>query len=140
VALEWTTNLSVGVAEIDEQHQELFRRSERLILALRAGDRSEVETLLHYLTDYVMSHFQCEERLMVEAEYPGLNEHRDAHHRFQDELREQVKAYQRKGPTPLVALEVHNWLSDWLRRHIGVADRELGRWLAASQQTPAHPA
>lgn len=140
MALEWTTNLSVGVEEIDEQHQELFRRSERLILALRAGDRSEVETLLHYLVDYVMSHFQCEERWMVETEYPGLNEHRDAHHRFQDELREQVKEYQRKGATPLVALNLHNWLADWLRQHIGGADRELGRWLSASHRSSAHPA
>lgn len=129
MTLEWTTALRVGVEAIDEQHQELFRRSERLILALRGGDRGEVEPLLRYLADYVISHFECEERWMVAAEYPGLEAHRDAHRRFRDDFRELVREYQRKGPTPLMALTVHNWLADWLERHIGGADVALGRWL-----------
>lgn len=131
MTLEWTTALAVGVAPIDEQHQELFRRAERLILALRAGDRSEVEPLLRYLADYIVSHFECEERWMAQAEYPGLEPHRDAHRRFRDDFQEMTREYQRKGPTPLVALTVHNWLADWLVRHIGGADVELARWLAA---------
>jgi len=117
------------VPEIDEQHQELFLRVERLILALKHGDRSEVEPLVKYLSDYVTSHFQCEERWMAEAEYPGLEAHRDAHRRFRDEMVEMNREYQRKGPTPLMTLTISNWLSEWLRRHIGGADVELGQWL-----------
>jgi hemerythrin len=131
MTLDWSTGLRVGVPEIDEQHQELFLRAERLVLALRAGDRSEVEPLVKYLTDYVTSHFQCEERWMAQAEYPGLEVHRSAHRRFGDELVEMTREYQRKGPTPLMALTISNWLSDWLRRHIGGEDVELGRWLTA---------
>ena len=131
MALEWTSGLRVGVDEIDEQHQELFRRAERLILALRAGDRGEVEPLLHYLSDYVVSHFECEERWMERAEYPGLAAHRDAHRRFRDEFAELTREYRRKGPTPLVALTVHNWLAAWLKEHIGGADVAMARWLSA---------
>jgi hemerythrin len=131
VPLEWNANLAVGVEAIDEQHQELFRRAARLIRALRTGDRAEVEPLVRYLSDYVVSHFECEERWMAEAEYPGLEAHRDIHRRFKDDLREMTREYQRKGPTPLVALTIHNWLSDWLRQHISAADVELGRWLRA---------
>lgn len=137
MAIEWTPDLAVGVAEIDEQHQELFRRAERLIHALRAGDRGEVEPLVHYLSDYVTSHFECEERWMAQAEYPGLEVHRDAHRRFRDELAEMTREYRRKGPTPLVALTVHNWLSGWLVQHIGGADVALGRWLGARGVQPA---
>jgi hemerythrin len=129
MTLEWTSGLRVGVDEIDEQHQELFRRAERLILSLRAGDRGEVEPLLHYLQDYVTSHFDCEERWMTTAEYPGLEAHRDAHRRFRDEFAGMVRDYQRLGPTPLVALGVHDWLADWLTQHIGGADVALARWL-----------
>lgn len=131
MAIEWTLDLAVGVEQIDEQHQELFRRAERLIHALKAGDRGEVEPLVHYLSDYVVSHFDCEERWMIQAEYPGLEAHRDAHRRFKDDLREMAREYQRKGPTPLVALTVHNWLNEWLVHHIGGADVALGRWLQA---------
>jgi hemerythrin len=138
MSLEWTSALRVGVEHIDEQHQELFRRAERLIHALRAGDRGEVEPLLRYLTDYVVSHFDCEERWMVETEYPGLEDHRDAHRRFKDDFREMTREYQRKGPTPLVASSVHSWLSSWLQHHIGGADVKLGRWLAAREVHAPH--
>ena len=131
MTFEWSTSLRVGVPDIDEQHQELFRRAERLLIALRAGDRGEVEPLVKYLEDYVVSHFQCEERWMAQAEYPGLDLHRDQHRRFQDEMQEMTREFQRKGPSPLLALTINNWLSDWLLRHIGGADVELGRWLAA---------
>lgn len=129
MALEWTSGLAVGVDEIDEQHQELFRRAERLVLALRAGDRAEVEPLFHYLTDYVVSHFDCEERWMARAEYPGLEAHRDAHRRFKEEFAELTRDYHRRGPTPLVALTVSNWLAEWLRTHIAGADVALASWL-----------
>jgi hemerythrin len=138
VPFEWTPSLQVGVESIDEQHRELFTRSARLVRALEAGDRSEVEPLIRYLTDYVLSHFECEERWMAETEYPGLETHRDQHRRFKDELREMTREYQRKGPTPLVALTVNNWLGDWLKRHIGGADVELGRWIAAQGRRLEH--
>jgi hemerythrin len=131
MTFEWSASLVVGVREIDEQHQELFRRAERLILALRAGDRSEVEPLIRYLTDYAVSHFEAEERCMAQTGYPGLPDHRAAHQQFRDEFQGLVRDYQRKGPTPLVALSIHNWLSDWLRTHIGGADVDLGMWLKA---------
>ena len=130
VPIEWTSSLQVGVEEIDEQHRELFRRAARLVNALKVGDRTEVEPLMRYLSDYVVSHFECEERWMAETEYPGLETHRDTHRRFRDDLREMMREYQRKGPTALVALTVSNWLGDWLRTHIGGPDVELARWLS----------
>jgi hemerythrin len=132
MALEWTSGLAVGVEEIDDQHQELFRRAQRLVLALRAGDRGEVEPLIRYLSDYVVSHFECEERCMARTEYPGLEAHRDAHRRFRDDFGELLREYQRKGPTPLMALTVSNWLAEWLQQHIGGSDVALARWLQAS--------
>ncbi|HET8540551.1 MAG TPA: hemerythrin family protein [Anaeromyxobacter sp.] len=127
-SIQWSPSLAVGVAEIDAQHQELFRRAERLITALRAGDRQEVEPLVRYLTDYVVEHFSAEERYMREIGYPGLEGHREAHQKFRDDFAEMVADYQRKGPTPLVALTMHNWLSDWLRRHVAGLDQDIGRY------------
>ncbi len=129
--LRWTPSLSVGDAEIDEQHQELFRRAERLITALRAGDRSEVDPVLGYLVDYVASHFEAEERLMRELDYPDRDAHQAAHDLFRVQFREMVGDYRRKGATALVSLTIHNWLSAWLQEHVGAVDRKLGEWLRA---------
>lgn len=129
-ALQWTQALAVGVAELDRQHQELFRRAERLIAALRAGDRGEVLPLLAYLEEYVVHHFEAEERLMRELDYPGLDAHAAAHRAFRVEYGALRDDLRRAGPTALVALTVHNWLSDWLRAHIGGMDQELGKFAA----------
>jgi hemerythrin len=131
MAIQWTQSLSVGVPEIDAQHQELFRRAEQLIIALRAGDRSEVATLLRYLSEYIVTHFEEEEALMAASEYPDSELHRAAHDKFRMDVAELSAEYDRKGATPLVALTLHNWLSEWLRRHVSGADRDLGRWVRA---------
>ncbi len=135
--IQWSPSLAVGVPEIDAQHQELFRRAERLVTALRAGDRGEVEPLVRYLTDYVVEHFSAEERYMREIGYPGLEGHRAAHEAFRHDLAEMVADYGRKGPTPLVALSMHNWLSDWLRRHVSGLDVEIGRFADAKRRGKA---
>ncbi len=125
--IQWTPALAVGVPEIDAQHQELFRRAERLIVALRTGDRSEIGPLVTYLADYVVTHFEAEERLMRATAYPERDGHQAEHRRFRADLQELATRLDSKGPTALLALTLHNWLSDWLRRHIGAADRDLGR-------------
>jgi hemerythrin len=129
MVIQWTPSLAVGVPEIDAQHQELFRRAERLIVALRAGDRSEVGPLLSYLTEYVATHFEAEEKLMRASSYPEYEAHRAIHEKFRADFAELAREFERKGGTALVALTVHNWLSDWLRRHVGDADLELGRFV-----------
>jgi hemerythrin len=128
--LRWTADLAVGDADIDDQHRELFRRAERLIAALREGDRAEVLPTLAYLEAYVVHHFEGEERLMRELGYPGLAEHADAHRAFRHAFAEMVADFEARGPTALVALTLHNRLSEWLREHLGGVDLALGRFLA----------
>jgi hemerythrin len=129
--IQWTPALAVGVPEIDAQHQELFRRSERLIAALRGGDRSEVARVVRYLSDYVQLHFQAEERFMREIGFPGLDGHRAVHDAFREDFARLAQDFERKGPTALVALTMHNWLSDWLRMHVSGLDVEIGRFAEA---------
>ena len=40
--LKWTPDLAVGIVEIDEQHQELFRRAERFVASLGTADWQEI--------------------------------------------------------------------------------------------------
>ncbi len=129
--LQWTPALAVGIPEIDSQHQELFLRAGRLITALREGEAAEVLPLLRYLEEYVIEHFEAEEQLMRKLEYPAIGEHTAAHEAFRADFRSRVRDVQRTGPTALAALTVHNWLSDWLRQHIGKVDQELGRFVAS---------
>ena len=92
--IKWTDELSVGVVEIDNQHKELISRVSGLLSAMSKGKgKSEVAETLDFLADYVVVHFNTEERIMKEREYPGLDHHRRQHAVFSEkvsELRERL--------------------------------------------------
>jgi len=129
--LRWSPDQAVGIDLIDAQHRELYLRAERLINALRRSDRSEVEQLVRYLGDYVLEHFEAEERLMRESGFPGAAAHRVEHERFKNAFAAMAADFSEKGPTVLVAMTLHNWISGWLATHLAGSDAELARWLRA---------
>jgi hemerythrin len=125
-------DLSLGVEEIDAQHRELFVRAGRLREAIRANDRAQVEPLVAFLGEYVLFHFEAEERLMRQRGYPGLEVHRAAHERFRNEFAALAADFSERGATALVALTLHNWVAEWVRLHVGGLDLDLARWLRES--------
>jgi hemerythrin len=133
----WTDSLELGIAEIDGQHRELFRRGERLYHAMRQGEPAGAEIMLASFRDFVLSHFEFEERWMQRAGFPLLAPHREAHRDFADRLHRVTGEYRRLGPTTAVAETLREWLEAWLREHIGGEDRALGRWVMAHDSAPA---
>ena len=98
IQVSWDRSLETGDPEIDGQHRELFRRIDQLMVATQdRRARAEVGRLLTYLGDYVVSHFSAEERLMVEAEYPGTLAHREEHQRFVEEYARIFQDYRANG-------------------------------------------
>jgi hemerythrin len=134
-ALEWTDDLAVGVAEIDEQHRELFGRAGRLLDGLRLGEPDDVGELLRYLHEYVVEHFGAEEALMREARYAGTLRHKAEHDRFVSDLRGLAREYDRKGPGAFLSLQVNHWLAQWLKQHVTQADAELATLLRRVQRS-----
>jgi hemerythrin len=138
VALQWTSALSVGVPELDAQHKELFRRTDRLLDAMLHQDRSEAGRLLAFLREYVVDHLAAEERVMSAAGYPDTAPHVEEHRRFAAALREVDQAFQRSGPTAALVLQLEQQVVGWLRDHVYFTDVALGRFLLARRATAAH--
>jgi len=138
MAFVWTDNLELGIEEIDEQHRELFRRGERLHHALLHGQPAGAELMLASFRDFVLSHFEFEERWMRRTGFPSLPAHCEAHRIFADRLHRVTAEYRRHGPTAEVAETLRVWLEAWLREHIGGDDRVLGYW-ATSHEAAAAP-
>lgn len=133
--VSWDPKLLVGNAEIDGQHQELFRRVDQLLLALQMGSvAAEVERVMAFVGDYVHLHFRQEEALMQRTGYPDrpahVAEHLELIHSFVALKRQLGKT----GPTPEFAAALGAALVDWLKEHIATTDSALGTWLAS------HPA
>ncbi|MCW8884691.1 MAG: bacteriohemerythrin [Motiliproteus sp.] len=121
-------SLRLGITLIDEQHGRFIGYINDTWDALERGDsKEEFLHILNQLMDYVVEHFSDEEALMKEFDYPGLAEHRDKHSDTTDEL----FGFDMKlmGDDPEAARSFLNFLTDWLRNHINVVDRELAAYL-----------
>jgi hemerythrin len=128
--LQWTASLSVGIAEIDAQHQELFRRAGELLEGLRKGEPDEIGTHIEFLHEYAVVHFGAEEASMRMAGYPGYLRHKAEHDRFIGDLLTLAEDHDRSGPGAFMALKASHWLSQWLKQHVSGTDAEMGRYLA----------
>ena len=135
MGIEWTTRLSVGVARIDGQHQELFRRVNALLAAMEAHEgKAALESTVRFLRDYTVEHFAEEARMLAAARFPRTAAHVALHDSFVRELDALGAQLTRDGATSHLAIKASNLLCDWLRDHVAGADREYGLFLLAAQR------
>jgi hemerythrin len=133
MALRWTSALSIGVAELDAQHEELFRRVDRLLDAMLARDRSEASCLLAFLQQHVTDHFAAEERLMREVAYPDAALHAAEHTKFAAEIAALAAIFALEGATARLVLRLERDVTRWLQDHVYSTDHALARFVVALQ-------
>ena len=119
---------SVGIPEIDEEHQQLFRCLDTINAALHSAySFSAAYQALETLSEYTRTHFRVEECLMRMMGYPGFEGHQAQHQSFiaeLDSLREKMLRYD-------AAPDVSQFLTDWLLNHIRIADTDYADYFAA---------
>ena len=124
--MTWNENLAVNIAEVDQQHQELFQLVNGVHESL-SGDRAVLGEKLNGLVQFVLNHFATEEKLMIENEYPNYAQHKEMH----DNLVSTVAALQEKfneGEADLTE-DVTAFVRDWLLEHIPGIDQQYGPYL-----------
>jgi methyl-accepting chemotaxis protein len=125
----WSPEYAVGVPEIDDQHQRLFKMINDLNEAMALGRGKDVlDRILAGLVDYTARHFQTEEYYMEKANYPELESHREVHKRLTDKVHEMVDRY-KTGEVGL-GIELLDFLQDWLKKHILGTDKKYAPYLA----------
>lgn len=127
--LKWTPDLAVGIVEIDEQHQELFRRAERFVASLGTADRQEIGILLSYLRMYCITHFGAEEAWMRDVRYEGYAEHKAEHDRFVKDILRMSDEHEKRGGPGLEAMRIGSYLSRWLQDHVTGIDAAFARFV-----------
>lgn len=120
--VEWDETLSVGVREIDAQHQGLLRLINELHEAMKEGkSRDILASLVSRLKDYARAHFSTEEKYMRQTAFPGFEEHRVQHDKFIEKVLD-FELEMSEGKTS--PLEVARFLMDWYVRHVKGTDRK----------------
>ena len=133
--VEWSDVLSVGIEEIDAQHQVLVGLVNEMHDAIRDRHGSEVvRGILGRLAEYTRIHFAVEESLMRILGYPDYEEHKTQHEHLilaVQDLQDKVDSGKAS-----VGFELMHFLKVWLTKHIIESDQ---RYSDHFLQTGAKP-
>jgi hemerythrin len=125
--MTWDSTLSVGVKEIDTQHQKLVELINKLHDGMSSGKSHEVMgDILQELAKYTVYHFGAEEKYMQKFAYPEYPAHKKEH----DALLKQVTDFKtqfdsgKKG----ISMELMDFLKKWLLNHIKGTDKKYTKF------------
>ena len=128
---KWSNEFSVGVEEIDGDHQRLLELLNELHDAVKAGGGHEaLGRVLDGLMHYVDYHFSHEETLFIRTKYPGYERHRQQHRAFTITVKEIQEDFQ-LGASDALPQQVLEFLKNWLVEHIQGSDRAFGVYFNA---------
>lgn len=127
----WSQKYSVGVREMDEQHEVLLAICIELVQAMERGTESTVlVNTLRELVGYTRTHFVAEERLLELHGFAGLDGHRSIHERLLRQVGRYVVRFA-EGDRRFAA-ELADFLENWLIGHIQNTDRQYAKHLASA--------
>ncbi len=118
--MKWNKKLSVGNDKLDEDHQTLFKITDRYLKESSDLDREYTKTVLAQLTYYAKRHFKREEDYMEEIGYPGLENHREAHQKMNGLLAALIE--RNDAGEENVQADVADFLANLWTDHIRVDD------------------
>lgn len=94
--IRWSAILSVGVPEIDEEHQEFMARVNELNQAIvECRDKPTVERLLDLILMEAAHHFWHEQQLLAKWKYPQRAAHARKHAQLTAEFERVMKEFER---------------------------------------------
>jgi len=130
--MEWSNAMSVGIASIDREHQQLVAMLNELYDGVQSGKGKEtLAKILDGLILYTRVHFTNEESYFEKTGYADQVQHKAEH----AALIEQVHAVQLKfetEPTATLSIEVMSFLKNWLIEHIQGSDKSYSAHLIAN--------
>jgi len=121
--IQWSSDLSVKIEEIDKQHQKLIAMINQLNDAMRQGRGKEVAgKIIDGLVGYTQVHFAVEEKYFAKFGYPETEKHLREHNEFV----KKAAAFRSDFANGKLTLSVQiiNFLSDWLKHHIQGTDQK----------------
>ncbi|TYK67010.1 bacteriohemerythrin [Colwellia echini] len=131
--IQWLPEYSVGNDELDEQHKVLFTMVNDF---LHEDNKKGAVALYQNLSLYIDMHFDAEENLLRQINYPDTQDHIEKH----GELRKKFNLLEEKLAN--YDVDVHHkvamFLYNWLAQHILKADMEYKRYALSIEEESFH--
>ncbi len=131
--VKWTADLSINYPIIDEQHQQLLNKLQDLVDLINHYKEEKVVETIIILKNHVINHFETEEHLMQQYNYPKYIEHRKKHEKFINMLDDCKQRYQTPEGLLYLSLKIQQDMVTWWIYHIDNCDRQLGIFLLETE-------
>jgi len=126
--IKWKDEYSVGITHIDQDHKKLINLLNQFTTAYdHAMSENFEKKALEELVNYTVYHFEREEKLMRDNDYPDFDAHQAKHEEMINQVTMFVDLYNEKGHDALK--DISEYLSVWLINHINGTDKEYSKYL-----------
>jgi len=124
VRLEWNKAYECANKQIDEQHRNLFGRSNRLLTAMiDLQEKAVCQQYIEELISDVSKHFKTEEQILEQSGYPYVEKHREIHRELVDKA---LTMARRHKEGQLEIAEVFDYLAiQMVSQHMLIEDRKF---------------
>ena len=123
----WKETYSTGIAELDKQHQNLFKYTNDLGQLIKddAVSKHLLDGTLKFLTKYIGAHFGQEETCMHKHHCPMAEKNKEAHQKFIRHFKLIEEKINKNNASDDSVKELHHFLENWLVEHICKIDSQL---------------
>jgi hemerythrin len=136
--MEWSDKFSVGIATIDSQHRELFKRINDLVVAIKERRcKEEIDKTIRFLEDYARVHFSEEEKHMRRTHYPGYEEQIEEHRQYLAgiaDLKLRASLPRVPGSSYDLSATTNQMVVDWIVKHILKVDMKFAEFLRSQER------
>ncbi|MBN1407045.1 MAG: hemerythrin family protein [Calditrichaceae bacterium] len=130
--ISWRTRYSMNIESIDNQHKEIFGIINNYINCILKGfGKLKTKYILDELIQSCRDHFEHEEGLMHQNEYPGLYSHKHTHKYFINELLD-IRNKIDNNPFP-ISISTGDFIRKWTINHILTSDKAYSIFMRLRQ-------
>lgn len=124
--IEWNEKFSVGNYIVDEQHKELIKIINEVIVVIKQKQYtfSNLLSVVCKLDDYIIEHFKYEEQLMHKYNIHGKENHIKEHDLARKKM-DSLNVIDQENFEEKFFFDTLGWLSNWLIEHIMDTDKML---------------
>jgi hemerythrin len=129
--IQWQDKYQIDRGTIDDEHKSLLDLANRTFALIDPRARlSEVIELVQQLFRYVDVHFEHEEALMMQANYPGLIDHMQKHRKLSEQLTAAIRS---QNDIEKIQQLLQHIMLDWVIRHILTEDMRFGQYVKRTE-------
>lgn len=124
--IEWKDKYNLGIEEIDFEHRIFVSIIKKIDNVVNSDTDKSLLRLILELKKYAAFHFQSEENIMVDVNYPEIIEHKNQHERLLSKLQLIILQIEMEH---IELNKLPTFLMEWFVDHTIVEDKKFATYL-----------